>query len=35
MKIKLSLYAKQNGVYVITLWRRIKKGTLDIEKSNE
>lgn len=34
MKVKLSKYAKLNGVSVRTLWRRINEGTLLIEKSS-
>ena len=33
MKVKLSKYAKLNGVSVRTLWRRINDGSLLIERS--
>lgn len=34
MNIKLSEYAKMQGVSVRTLWRRIKDGTLDVVRSD-
>ena len=34
MKVKLSEFAKQNGISVRTLWRRIDEGVLQIERSS-
>ena len=34
MKVKLSIYAKLNGISLRTAWRRINDGTIKIERSN-
>lgn len=34
MKVKLSQYAKMTGVSLRTLWRRIKDGSLQVERTD-